>query len=107
MKIHNQDLLGVGATGSSGAVSGAESRPAGRTGKADRATGEDRAELSGLAAQIAGETQGGSAERTARIAELQALVKSGRYEVNAEATARGLVEDALSAGGEGGGSGRG
>jgi flagellar biosynthesis anti-sigma factor FlgM len=92
MKIHDRDLLGVGSTGSAGPVGGADSRAAGQ---GTRTAGEDRAELSGLAARVSEEVRGEAADRLARVAELRELVKSGRYEANAEATARRLVDEAL------------
>jgi flagellar biosynthesis anti-sigma factor FlgM len=95
MKIHDRDLLGVGSTGSAGPVGGADSRAAGRAGQGTRTAGEDRAELSGLAARVSEEVRGEAADRLARVAELRELVKSGRYEANAEATARRLVDEAL------------
>jgi flagellar biosynthesis anti-sigma factor FlgM len=95
MKIHDRDLLGVGSTGSAGPVEGADSRASTRSRQGTRLAGEDRAELSGLAARVSAEVRGEAADRVARVAELRELVKAGRYEANAEATARRLVDEAL------------
>ncbi len=57
-------------------------------------SGSDAVELSSFAKHI-GDLQEGSPAREARVAELREQVQSGKYEVDAEAVARKMIDEAF------------
>lgn len=103
MKINDRnDLAALDAARQSQAIQSEGSGKA-RSRLTDRG-GEDRAEVSGLSAQLSQAIQGTSPERVARIDALKSEIAAGRYKPDAASTTRGLVREALAdaarAGGE-------
>ena len=104
MKI--DDLSNVGGVASpgakgAGAVESGARQDAGRS--ADRA-GSDRAELSGLAGKIAQATSIDARQRADKVEHLKLEVAAGRYQPDASAISRGILNDALSSSAKAGGS---
>ncbi|MBI4909975.1 MAG: flagellar biosynthesis anti-sigma factor FlgM [Acidobacteria bacterium] len=120
MRINDANPLGpggaggIGGTGGAGAAAGAGK--AGQANKAGRATDAalvgksedgDRFQLSGLGQALRSEDLGGP-ERQARVEQLRAEVKSGKYHPDASEVSKSIVQDALNfpGGSESGGGGR-
>ena len=104
MKIVDQSNLSPtsapGAKSAVGSESG-ERRDASRTTTGD---GNDSAELSGLAGKISQAVSKDSANRATLVDQLRTQVASGTFQVDVQATSRGIVNDSLtSAAGAGGG----
>jgi hypothetical protein len=98
MKINDRIDLSTSQLGQSRGLDGTYG-PGGRTRiRTPGAGGEDQADVSRLAGALTDAISGAAPERAARIERLRLDVQSGRYEPDAQATARGLVADALSAG---------
>ncbi|MBK9166924.1 MAG: flagellar biosynthesis anti-sigma factor FlgM [Bryobacterales bacterium] len=98
MKINDRIDL---STSQLGQTRGAEGTygPGGRTGvRTPGGAGEDQADVSRLAGALTDAITGAAPERAARVEQLRLDVQSGRYEPDAQAIARGVVTDALSAG---------
>lgn len=91
-----------GTKGASGPEPGGDRRDAGRV--APTGDGRDSAELSGLAGKISQTVSKDSANRASQVEQLRAQVASGTYQVDAAATSRGIVNDALANAGTTGGS---
>ena len=60
-----------------------------------RPAGGDRVELSGFAGKLGATLGAQSQERAARVAAFERDYQSGRYQVDARATSRALVSEAL------------
>jgi anti-sigma28 factor (negative regulator of flagellin synthesis) len=95
MKIIDQSNLSPtsapAAKGAIGSESG-ERRDAGRTTTRDT---NDSAELSGLAGKISQAVGKDSANRATLVDQLRTQVASGTFQVDVEATSRGIVKDSL------------
>ena len=97
MKINDRTDLAASQMGQTRGTDGLYG-PGGRAGvRGAGVGGEDQADVSRLAGALAGAVDGTAPERAARIEQLRLEVRSGRYDADAQATARGLVSDALSA----------
>jgi|SRR5581483_10278114 len=100
MRIHDQNLTGAAAAGSGRAQEsqrverGREARGAGH------GSGGDRVELSSTLATLARALDANGADRTARVQELAAQYRSGRYRPDAAAMSRAMVGEALASGGQ-------
>ncbi|MGH9719662.1 MAG: flagellar biosynthesis anti-sigma factor FlgM [Bryobacteraceae bacterium] len=93
MKIHDRSQPGTGATQGTGRTEAVESQ--GTAGVRRGRVEGDSAELSGLAGKVAETITGESPERLARLESLRAVVASGRYQVDAQAVSKKLVDEAL------------
>ncbi len=101
MKIDQQNVAGAGASqslsqGVSQGVSqsAALNSAAGQYRSASLGSGGDQAELSGLSQAI----QTFQSDRSARVGQLTALVRSGKYDASPALISSGIVSEALSAG---------
>jgi anti-sigma28 factor (negative regulator of flagellin synthesis) len=104
MKIDDRSNLGgVASPGAKGA-GGVESGGRQDAGRAVDRTGTDRAELSGLAGKIAQATSIDASQRAEKVQRLKVEVAQGRYQPDASATSRGIVNDALLSSARTGGS---
>jgi anti-sigma28 factor (negative regulator of flagellin synthesis) len=100
MKIVDQSNLGpVNTPGTKGATGpdSAKGRDASRA--ATTGDGRDSADLSGLAGKISQAISKDSANRAAEVEQLRLQVANGTYQVDAAATSRGVVNDALAGAG--------
>jgi flagellar biosynthesis anti-sigma factor FlgM len=105
MKIVDQSNSSAASPLNSKSAVGAESgkgREAGRA--ATTGEGSDSADLSGLAGKISQAASKDSASRAAQVEQLRAQVANGTFQVDAAATSRGVVNDALSQAAGAGGS---
>lgn len=95
MQVNDPNLHGLSNQATSAtertqkAADGARVQPAGKNDARS-----DEVEISSFAQQV-NELQEGSSSREARVAELQELVQSGRYEVDAAKIASRLIDDAF------------
>ncbi len=98
MKVNDPNLQGPGALGSAGvSKSGRTAIPGGSAGPAGPGSGDskDGVELSGLA-QTLRSLDVDSPERQAKVDALAKAYAQGTYQVDADATAGGIVRDSLS-----------
>jgi anti-sigma28 factor (negative regulator of flagellin synthesis) len=89
MKIDQQNVAGAGAS-----QNVALNQTTGQYRSTSLGSGGDQAELSGLSQAI----QTFQSDRSARVGQLTALVRSGKYDVSPALISSGIVSDALSAG---------
>lgn len=96
MKI--DDLSNVGGVAPPGAKGAGAVESGGRqdAGRAAERSGTDRAELSGLAGKIAQATSIDAKQRAEKVERLKVEVAEGRYQPDAAAITRGILDDALS-----------
>lgn len=105
MRIDDKNTPGIGASNVGGVqggqnIAGQDRLGTGASREAGAAGSSDRIQLSGLASQLRA-LQPGSEAREAELTRLRDLVASGRYQVDAEAVSRALVDEALEAQREG------
>ena len=88
-------------TGRAGELHSAD--PIGKSGYAPRQgyTAPDSVELSGFTDRLSRTMQDAATSRTRRVSEVSAAVRSGSYQVNAEAVSHALVNQAISSGSTG------
>jgi flagellar biosynthesis anti-sigma factor FlgM len=97
VKVNDQNPLGsalpsqTGKTGALQSVTRVENGAA-KTGKA----AEDSAEISSFTERLAQSMQAGDAARAAHVSRIAEAVRSGRYEVDAQAVSRSMIRHALS-----------
>ncbi len=92
MKV-NQSPLDSSGVSQLGRAAGAGS---GGTGKGTPVhLDRDRVQLSGLSARLLASADSGTAERTARISQLSADFRAGRYQVDAKELSRRLIDEAM------------
>jgi anti-sigma28 factor (negative regulator of flagellin synthesis) len=91
MKIDQQNIPGSIASSTQGV---ALNSAAGQYRSALSGGNGDQAELSGLSQAI----QTFQSDRSARVDQLTALVRSGKYEVNPALISKGIINEALSVG---------
>lgn len=97
MKVQDTNLTGTSGLPAPGAVP----RQAGVDAPASAKTGPgDRVELSGFAGKLGASLAAQSRDRAAQVAALERSYQAGGYSVDARATSRALVGEALAAGGE-------
>jgi len=87
MKIDQQNIAGTGAS-----QSVVSSSTTGSYRSASLGGGGDQAELSGLSQAI----QTFQSDRSARVGQLAALVRSGKYDASPALISSGIVSEALS-----------
>jgi flagellar biosynthesis anti-sigma factor FlgM len=104
MKIIDQSNLSPTSAPAAKSVVGSESGERRDVGRTTTGAGSDSAELSGLAGKISQAAGQESANRATLVDQLRAQVASGTFQVDVQATSRGIVNDSLaSAAGAGGG----
>jgi anti-sigma28 factor (negative regulator of flagellin synthesis) len=100
MKVYDRNLTGAAAAGSSRTEdtrkAGGDSSSAASSG---RGTSGDQVQLSGTFGRLSQALSVQGSQRAAKVAALTAAYRSGNYQPNAVGTAKGLVSEALSAGG--------
>ena len=96
MKVNDPNLQGLGALGSAGVSKPSQtSRTAGSGGPVSPSgDGRDGVELSGLA-QALRSLDVDSPERQAKVDALAKTYAQGNYQVDADTTAGGIIQDAL------------
>jgi flagellar biosynthesis anti-sigma factor FlgM len=98
MKVNDPNLGTVAGLNSTGVSKAAQTgRPAGASGAATVAAQGDAADgvqLSGLAQQLQA-LSADSPERDAKVESLARTYAQGNYQIDAEATASGMIDDAL------------
>lgn len=105
MKIVDPNNLSPVPAPSTKSAVGPTSGKGREAGQAPVGDGTDSAELSGLAGKISQSLGKDSASRATQVEQLRVQVANGTYKVDAAATSRGIVNDALSnAAGAGGSS---
>lgn len=102
MKIYDQNLTGASAAGSGKTL---ETQRSDRTDAGQisgmKATGNgDRVEFSSALGSLARAMTAFGSNRTHQVQALAAQYRNGSYQVDASATAGGIIADALSAGGK-------
>jgi anti-sigma28 factor (negative regulator of flagellin synthesis) len=99
MKVYDQNLTGAPSAGSSRTL---ETQRTERTDSglsaSFRSSGGDRVELSGALGSLAGAMAAFGSNRSDKIQALAQQYQRGTYQVDALATSRGMVADALGAG---------
>lgn len=94
MKVNDPNLQGPGSLTSTG-VSRASGAAGGASARASQAhPGQDGVELSSLAQNLRAE-DGESPERLAQVERLAKAYAQGTYQADSEATAGGVIDDAL------------
>ena len=96
MRVQDSNLNSVSIT--TGGSARADGVQPGRSGSssAKAKDGQDELSLSDFGSRVHG-ISGNTAERTARVSQLAAAYKSGNYHPDAQAVAKGVVNDALQA----------
>lgn len=99
MRIDDKNTPGIGSSNVGGVqggqgIAGQDRLGPGASKEAGGSGSSDRIQLSGLAAQLQA-LQPGSEAREAELARLREMVASGRYQVDAEAVSRALLDEAL------------
>jgi flagellar biosynthesis anti-sigma factor FlgM len=94
MKVNDPNLQGPSGLTSAGVAKPAQTGRSAPGGAAPRADGSDGVALSGLA-QTLRSLDVDSPERQAQVASLAKAYAQGAYKVDAEATATGIISDAL------------
>jgi flagellar biosynthesis anti-sigma factor FlgM len=97
MKVNDPNLQGpsgLTSTGVSKPAQAGRTAPAGVQGGAEHGDGSDGVQLSGLAQSLRG-LEAESPERQAQIDGIARAYAQGNYPVDAEATAAGIINDAL------------
>jgi anti-sigma28 factor (negative regulator of flagellin synthesis) len=101
MKIDQQNASAISSGTSTNATQGAAlNSAAGQYRTAASGGNGDQAEISGLSRAI----QTFQNDRSARVGQLTALVRSGKYEVSPALISKGIVSEALSSGSQSGGA---
>jgi anti-sigma28 factor (negative regulator of flagellin synthesis) len=98
MRIHDQNLTGVTGAETSRAQ---ETQRSGQTGASESSRGAqsgDRVEFSNTMGSLARAISTDNAGRENRVQAVTSLYQSGRYRVDAAATSRAMVADAIGAG---------
>jgi flagellar biosynthesis anti-sigma factor FlgM len=98
MKIHDSSPQSSGLTSSVSSSKAAELDGASKktTGRSSGAPAGDIAEFSGLASSIREARAAEEVEIAGRVSKLEALVQSGKYEVDASRLSRKLIDHAIS-----------
>ena len=98
MKIHDSSPQSSGLTSSVSSTKGAELDSVSKKGstRSSEAAAGDVAEVSGLASGIQEARRVEEAEIAGRVSRLEALVQSGKYEVDASRLSRKLIDHAIS-----------
>jgi anti-sigma28 factor (negative regulator of flagellin synthesis) len=100
MKVYDRNLAGAAAAGSARPEEAqkAESSRSNAAQSSSRQAG-DQVELSGTLGRLSQALSAQGTQRAAKVAALTAAYRSGTYQPNAAGTSKGLVAEALSAGG--------
>lgn len=93
MRVDDPNLRSTGAQGSS-AAERVTTRSVGGSRGSDPVRVRDDVEISSIGEALQS-LQEGSAAREARVEQLRALVQQGQYRVDAEAVARGVLDESI------------
>jgi len=97
IRIYNDGLAGTAASETSRAQELSRTTTTGRTSSGSSASGEDQVQISSLSEALSAQ----GSQRTARVQDLAAVYKSGRYQVNSMDVSHAIVNKALQAGSSG------
>ena len=101
MKVYDSQVTGSAAaeTGRAQESQRADRAGSGRSGATGTSGSGDRVELSSTLGRLAQAISADGAERASRVQALTERFRSGNYQPDAAATARGMVAEALATGG--------
>ena len=100
MKIYNRSLTGAQAeAGRTQETQKTESSASNGTNSPGRTAGSDQVELSGALGRLSQALSTQGSARTEKVASLASTYGAGGYQPNAQGASKGLVAEAMSAGG--------
>jgi len=92
--LENTTSAQTGRSGDTSSVTSAGKNGSSAAGKTGGSA--DRVELSGFSGRVSQTLQTDASSRAQRVAQLSALVRSGKYQVDSKAVSKAIVDQAIS-----------
>jgi anti-sigma28 factor (negative regulator of flagellin synthesis) len=95
MKVSNQDLASLGATGA-GSTQGTQKTGSGSSNAAGRGGSSDRVDFSSTLGSLSRAMNSHESGREAKVQALASQYQSGKYTSDSAAISRGIISEAMS-----------